>query len=110
MELAEKLCLGEYNEEGLTLEDIKNVEDFLGTWVKVVRVENLNIVIYRDSTNRDITIMFYNQGNRYDLITNMNPFYEAVYYCEKCDKPYDHRKKHKCKPIEETVCVSCVRR
>lgn len=31
MELAEKLCLGEYNEEGLTLEDIKNVEDFLGT-------------------------------------------------------------------------------
>jgi len=46
--LAEELCkrLGTYNEEGFTLEDIKNVEELLNIQVKVVCAESFNTIIY----------------------------------------------------------------
>jgi hypothetical protein len=46
--LAQELCerLGDYNEEGFTLEDIKNVEELLNIQVKVVCAESFNSVIY----------------------------------------------------------------
>jgi hypothetical protein len=43
MELCQRL--GDYNEEGFTLEDIKNVEELLNNRIKVVSVENFNTII-----------------------------------------------------------------
>ena len=47
-ELAVELCerLGDYNEEGFTLEDIKNAEELLNIQVKVVCIESFNSIIY----------------------------------------------------------------
>ena len=47
-ELAKELCqrLGDYNEEGLTLDDIKKVEELLNIQVKVVCAENFSAIIY----------------------------------------------------------------
>jgi hypothetical protein len=47
-ELAEELCtrLGDYNEEGFTLEDIKNVEVLLDIQIKVICAESFNSIIY----------------------------------------------------------------
>jgi len=47
-ELAKELCKrpGDYNEEGFTLEDIKNVEELLNVQIKVVCAESFNSTIY----------------------------------------------------------------
>src|SRR5436190_15401647 len=49
-ELARELCnrLGEYNEEGFTLEDIRNAESLLNIQIKVVCAENFNTIIYTE--------------------------------------------------------------
>ena len=46
--LAEELYqrLGEYNEEGFTLEDVKHAEELLNIQIKVVCAENFNTIIY----------------------------------------------------------------
>jgi hypothetical protein len=61
-ELAEELCkrLGDYNEEGFTLEDIKNVEELLNIQVKVVCAKSFNSVIYSGEereTKTETTLM-----------------------------------------------------
>jgi len=48
-DLASELCnmLTEYNEEGFTLNDIKNVELALDIQINVICAENLNTLIYK---------------------------------------------------------------
>ena len=59
-ELAEELCqrLGDYNEEGFTLVDIKNAEELLNIQVKVVCFESFNTIIYsgEEKRNKNLTI------------------------------------------------------
>jgi len=58
--LAEKLChrLGDYNEEGFTLEDIKHAEELLDIQIKVVCAENFNTIIY-SGEERETKIYLY---------------------------------------------------
>jgi hypothetical protein len=38
----------------------------------------------------------YTNGNHFDVIKLAKGFYGSCYYCEKCDKPYQNKDKHKC--------------
>ena len=110
-DLAHKLCdmLGNsYNEEGFTLEDIKNCEELLDIQVNVVCSENFNTVIYR-GCDKDRKIYLYKQGNHFDLITKMSAFFGSSYFCHKCNKPYNNKNKHNCKVGKKETCVLCMK-
>jgi t-SNARE complex subunit (syntaxin) len=38
----------------------------------------------------------------------MTGFYGQSYYCEKCDKPYQHKDNHKCKKGNK-ICILCLK-
>jgi len=63
-ELTEELCkrLGNYNEEGFTLEDIKNVEVLLNVQVKVLCLESFKTIIY-SGKDKETKIYLYKNGN-----------------------------------------------
>jgi transposase-like protein len=96
-ELAEELRkrLGDYNEEGFTLEDIKNVEELLNIQVKVVCAERFNSMIY-SGEEKETKIYLYKNSNHFDVINRMKSFLGSIYYCCKCDKPYNNKNKHRC--------------
>jgi len=52
--LAEELCqrLGDYNEVGFTLEDIKHAEKLLNIQIKVVCADNFNTIISSGEENK----------------------------------------------------------
>src|SRR6266576_3077748 len=108
-ELAKELCdrLEEYNEDSFTLEDIKNVENLLNIQVKVICAENLNTIIYQGIEN-ETKIYLYKQGNHFDLIKKMNAFYGSVYFCNKCNTPYNNKNKHTCKEQKISACLLCM--
>jgi hypothetical protein len=104
--LTQELCkrLGDYNEEGFTLEDIKNVELF-NIQVKVVCAESLNSVIY-SGEERETKVYLYKNGNHFDVINSMKAFLGSSYYCTRCDKPYNNKNKHRCSTRVE-ACKLC---
>ncbi|KAL4088767.1 hypothetical protein QTP88_023851 [Uroleucon formosanum] len=110
-DLALELCnmLTEYNEEGFTLNDIKNVELALDIQINVICAENLNTLIYKGD-DKETKIYLYKNGNHFDVIKSAKGFYGSSYYCEKCDKPYQNKNKHKClknKNKDKNVCKLC---
>ena len=108
--LAEELCqrVGEYNKEGFTLQDIKNAEELLDVQIKVLCAENFNILIY-SGDEKPTKIYLYKNGNHFDVINSMKAFFGSCYYCEKCDKPYKNKNKHKCNTARNGVCKLCER-
>ncbi|CAH0391289.1 unnamed protein product [Bemisia tabaci] len=106
-DLTNQLCnqLGEYNEEGFTLDDIKHLEELINIQINVVCAENLNSVIYR-GPEKEIKVYLYKHGNHFDVISSMAGFIGSSYYCYSCNKPYDHKDKHTCKP-EKKRCRLC---
>jgi len=108
-ELAEELCkmLGDYNEEGFTLEDIKNVEELLNIQVKVVCAESFNSIIY-SGEEKETKIYLYKNGNHFDVINIMKAFLGSCYYCCKCDKPYNNKNKHRCS-TRTNACKLCTK-
>ena len=106
-ELTQELCkrVGNYNEEGFTLEDIKNVEKILNIQVKIVCAENFNSVIYAGD-DKDTKVYLYKSGNHFDVINSMKAFLGSSYYCNACDKPYNNKDKHKCAK-NAGVCLLC---
>jgi len=108
-DLALELCniLTEYNEEGFTLNDIKNVELALDIQINVICAENLNTLIYKGD-DKETKIYLYKNGNHFDVITSAKGFYGSSYYCEKCDKPYQNKDKHKKCVKEYNVCKLCI--
>jgi len=110
-ELTSKLCnmLGEYNREGFTLEDIRNVEKLLGIQITVICTESLNTVIYKGESECNVQIYLYKTGNHFDLITKMNAFFGTVYYCKRCDTPYQNKNRvHRCKNKKQP-CQLCMK-
>ena len=101
------LCqrLGDYNEEGFTLEDIKHVEELLGIQVKVVGAENCNTIIY-SGEEKETKIYLYKNGNHFDVISSMKAFLGSCYYCDKCDKPYNNKNRHRCRCSRKVVKLS----
>lgn len=106
-DLVTKLCnqLGNYNEEGFTLDDIKNLEKLINIQIIVICAENFNSVIYK-GPEKDIKVYLYKNGNHFDTITKMAAFYGSSYYCHKCNKTYNNKNQHKCK-IDRSLCNLC---
>jgi hypothetical protein len=73
--LAEELCqrLGDYNEEGFTLEDIKHVEELLDIQIIVVCAENFDTIIY-SGEEKETKIYQYKNGNHFDVINSLKAF------------------------------------
>jgi hypothetical protein len=107
--LAQELCnqLGEYNRNYFTLDDIANIERLLNIQIKIVAAECFNFIIY-SGPERDVKVYLYKNGNHFDTINNMTGFYGQSYYCEKCDKPYQHKDNHKCKKGNK-ICILCLK-
>jgi hypothetical protein len=105
--LAQELCnqLGEYNKNYFTLDDIANIEKVLNIQIKVVAAECFNSIIY-SGAEKDVKVYLYKNGNHFDTISSMTAFYGQSYYCEKCDKPYQNKDKHKCK-TKDKICIMC---
>ena len=106
--LANEVCnqLGDYNKEGFTLEDIKNLEALLDIQINVVCAENFNSVIYRGE-DKPIKIYIYKNGNHFDTITKMNAFFGQSYFCHTCNKPYNNKNRHTCKVQGKKLCPLC---
>ncbi|KAK6171965.1 hypothetical protein SNE40_018381 [Patella caerulea] len=45
----------------------------------------------------------YHHANHYDVITSMPAFFERNYFCEACQKGYDHPDRHEC----HAICQRC---
>jgi len=107
--LAEELCqrLGDYNEEGFTLEDIKHVEELLDIQIKVICAENFNTIIY-SGEERETKIYLYKNENHFDVINSMKAFLGSCYYCEKCDKRYNNKNRYRYSARID-VCKLCAR-
>ena len=107
--LAKELCrrLGDHNEEGFTLKDIKHVE-LLNIQIKVVCVENFNTIIY-SGEERETKIWLYKNGKHFDVINAMKAFLGCSYYCYKCDKPYNNKNRHQCRNARTNFCKLCAR-
>nr|XP_015840192.1 PREDICTED: uncharacterized protein LOC107399050 [Tribolium castaneum] len=107
--LAQELCnqLGEYNRNYFTLDDIANIERLLNIQIKIVAAECFNSIIY-SGPEKDVKVYLYKNGNHFDTINSMTGFYGQSYYCEKCDKPYQHKDNHKCKKGDK-ICILCLK-
>jgi hypothetical protein len=105
--LAQELCnqLGEYNKNYFTLDDIANIEKVLNIQIKVVAAECFISIIY-SGAEKDVKVYLYKNGTHFDTISSMTAFYGQSYYCEKCDKPYQNKDKHKCK-TKDKICIMC---
>ncbi|CAH1382855.1 unnamed protein product, partial [Tenebrio molitor] len=55
---------------------------------------------------KDVKVYLYKNGTHFDTISSMTAFYGQSYYCEKCDKPYQNKDKHKCK-TKDKICIMC---
>ena len=110
-ELALSVCmqLEDYDGDPLTIEDIGFCEDILDIQVKIVCAENFNNIIYKGRAERPVKIYLYKQGNHFDVIKKMGPFYGSVYYCDKCDKPYKNKDQHRCRGKKGKVCPLCMK-
>ena len=108
--LTEELCqrLGNYNEEGFTLEDIKNIEELLDIQIKVVCAENFNTIIY-SGKEKETKIYLYKNRNHFDVINSMKAFLGCCYYCEKFDKPYNNKNRHRCSTSRNDLCHLCAK-
>ena len=108
--LAEELCqkLGDYNEEGFTLKDIKHAEELLDIQIKIVCAENFNTIIY-SGKEKETKIYLYKNGNHFDVINSMKAFFGYCYYCDKCYKPYKNKNKHNCKTARNGISKLCER-
>jgi hypothetical protein len=111
---AEELCkrLGEYNEEGFTLKDIKHAEEILDIQIKVVCAENFNTIIYSgEEIETKILVYQYKHGNHIDVINSKKAFLGSVYCCNECDKPYNNNNnnRHSCRIARNDVCKLCAK-
>jgi hypothetical protein len=82
-----------------------NIEKVLNIQIKVVAAECFNSIIY-SGAEKDVKVYLYKNGNHFDTISSMTAFYGQSYYCEKCDKPYQNKDKHKCK-TKDKICIMC---
>ena len=73
--------------------------------IKVVCVENFNSIIY-SGEERETNIYLYKNGNHFDVINSMKALLGSSFYCDKCDKPYNNKNRHRCSAHAD-VCKLC---
>jgi hypothetical protein len=62
--------------------------------------------IFEGDVNSDKVIHLFHLKNHFCVITKMAAFFDKSYWCEQCEKGYDHREDHKC----EATCRCCLSR
>jgi hypothetical protein len=92
---------------GLTLENIKIIEEKLNIQINIICAENFNSIIYSGPENY-IKIYLYKNYNHFDVINSMTGFFGSSYYCHTCKKCYYHKDTDKCKKPEKlSKCLVC---
>ena len=75
--------------------------------VKVVCAERFNSIIH-SGKEKETKIYLYKNQNHFDVINSMKAFLGSCYYCEKSDKPYNNKNKHRCSTRTD-VCKLCAK-
>ena len=83
------LCgLSEGHFEG-TLSDVRRIETTLNIEINVVCAKNFNSIIHLlRSSDKELRVYLYKNGNNYNTITSMTGFPRSSYYCHPHIKPY----------------------
>lgn len=78
------------------LDDVKTFQLALpGYQIHIVSKESFNAIVYQ-GPEAEKKIYLYHHDNHYDVITTMPGFLNRSYFCQKCQKGYDHKEKHIC--------------
>ncbi|XP_054711137.1 uncharacterized protein LOC129220730 [Uloborus diversus] len=88
-----------------TFTEIVKFEEHLDTQIVVISADNLNKVSYKGPSRKQ-RINLYLHDEHFEVIKNLKGFYASNFYCEICEKPYDHRQNHQC----PDACRICFRR
>ncbi|CAC5364845.1 unnamed protein product [Mytilus coruscus] len=85
------------------LEDIKQFPRAMNDCqIHVVSKEHFNGIIFQ-GPEAEKKIYLYHHNEHYDVITSMPAFLNRSYYCNICQKGYQHKEEHKC----NNICTSC---
>ncbi|GBL94470.1 hypothetical protein AVEN_219708-1 [Araneus ventricosus] len=93
-----------YNAEEVMFQariDLEQIPPRLQATPLVAAVEAIS---YRGK-DRDRRINLWLHKGQYDAIKSLIGFYGSKFYCEPCDKPFDHFENHRC----GHVCLICMR-
>ncbi|KAK7580532.1 hypothetical protein V9T40_001161 [Parthenolecanium corni] len=103
---------------GFTIEDIHIFEEALDIQVKVIDARSFNSVVYKGWAEKPIKVFLYMDGDHFDVITRMNTFFGAAYYCQECDAAYNTKQRHNCmtyqarkkksKKLQDEPCPLCL--
>lgn len=70
--------------------------------------------MFKTQVRREKRIFLLFHDSHYDLITSPKGFHGTNFYCEDCDKAYDHVERHrctvKCNTCFRDVCTPCITR
>ncbi|CAC5375852.1 unnamed protein product [Mytilus coruscus] len=85
------------------LEDIKQFQRAMNDCqIHVVSNEHFNGIIFQ-GPEAEKKIYLYHHNEHYDVIRSMPAFLNRSYYCNICQKGYQHKEEHKC----NNICTSC---
>ena len=81
------------------IDEIKQFQSTLtGYQIKVVSKEYFNTTIYSGPV-AGRKIYLYHHDDHYDVLTSMATFLNRSYYCDTCQKGYDHKENHECNDV-----------
>jgi hypothetical protein len=67
--------------------------------IKVISAENGNVVVASvpEEADEGLQVIFlYFDKNHFDLITSPTGFFCTSYFCNTCNKPFEHKEEHRC--------------
>ncbi|XP_054708455.1 uncharacterized protein LOC129218254 [Uloborus diversus] len=87
-----------------TYAEVSEFEKHLDIQIVVISTDNLNKVSYK-GPDREQRINLWLHNQHFDVIKSLKGFYASNFYCETCEKPYDHIEMHAC----PNACRICFR-
>lgn len=86
-----------------TEDDFKKIQSVLQDYqIKIYSKSKFGDISFAGPA-RDKVLHLYEHDSQFDVITRMPPFLNVNYYCETCDKGYDHPEYHRC----SSKCQNC---
>ncbi len=80
------------------IEEIKRIEEqalLPQARVKVISKDFCHAIVY-EGPDAEVTLHLYHHHEHFDVITGIATFYNQSFWCEKCNKAYDHKEDHRC--------------
>ncbi|XP_052090772.1 zinc finger protein 160-like [Mytilus californianus] len=85
------------------IEEIKRFQTVMTDYqIYIVSKEHFNGIIYHGPEAEKKIYLYFHDGH-YDVITSMPAFLSRSYYCDTCQKGYQHKEEHRC----NNICTSC---